>query len=606
MCGIVGITSTKNVSTSILNSLRKLEYRGYDSAGIATLERGIIKEVKCEGRVDVLENNLSKQKIDGNIGIGHVRWATHGVPSTVNAHPHSSDKVSVVHNGIIENSTILKKLLINKGYVFKSQTDTEVIVHLITDYLKKNNLKNSIIKMLKKVHGSFALGIIFQDQPDLIVGARRGSPLAVGYGPNENYLGSDSYALKSMTNKVTYLGDSEFCIIKKDGVEFFDEEGNKINKKVLELSKNDNQYEKGDYKHFMAKEIDEQPTTIKNCVNEYINKISNSINIYNFPWKDKDISSILLIGCGTAYHSCLMAKYWFEQITSLDVNVDIASEFRYRKNRFKKDCLYIFVSQSGETADTYAALDLCNKNKVKTCSIVNVVESSIARDSKFVLPIHCGPEIGVASTKAFLGQMLVLYILCIKLAYERRDIDKNIFSLKVKSLLELSKNVKKTLLTEDQIQLVCKSFVDAKGSMFLGRGFSYPIALEGALKLKELAYVHAEGYPAGEMKHGPLALIEDGMPVVVLAPRDEYFKKTISNMQEVIARGAKVLLITNKSKNEVVHENIWQSIEVENTNDDLLPFLITIPLQKLAYHSALNKGYDIDKPRNLAKSVTVE
>ena len=606
MCGIIGITSTKNVSTSILNSLRKLEYRGYDSAGIATLENGIIREVKCEGRVDVLEDNLSKQKIDGNIGIGHVRWATHGVPSTINAHPHSSDKVSVVHNGIIENSTILKKFLIKKGYKFKSQTDTEVIVHLITDYLKKNNLKNSIIKMLKKVHGSFALGIIFQDQPNLIVGARRGSPLAVGYGPNENYLGSDSYALKSMTNKVTYLDDSEFCIIKKDGVEFFNEEGNKVNKKILELSKNDNQYEKGDYKHFMAKEIDEQPTTIKNCVNEYINRISNSIDIYNFPWKDKDISSILLIGCGTAYHSCLMAKYWFEQLTTLDVNVDIASEFRYRKNRFKKNCLYIFVSQSGETADTYAALDLCNKNKVKTCSIVNVVESSIARDSKFVLPIHCGPEIGVASTKAFLGQMLVLYILCLKLAYSRKDIDKKIFSLKVKSLLELSKNVQKTLLTEDQIQIVCKSFVDAKGSMFLGRGFSYPIALEGALKLKELAYVHAEGYPAGEMKHGPLALIEDGMPVVVLAPRDEYFKKTISNMQEVIARGAKVLLITNKSKNEVVHENIWQSIEVENTNDDLLPFLITIPLQKLAYHSALNKGYDIDKPRNLAKSVTVE
>ncbi len=606
MCGIVGITSTKNVSSSILNSLRKLEYRGYDSAGIATLEGGFIKEVKCEGRVDALENNLSKNKIDGSVGIGHVRWATHGVPSTVNAHPHSSDKVSVVHNGIIENSTILKKLLIKKGYVFKSQTDTEVIVHLITDYLKKNNLKNSIIKMLNKVHGSFALGIIFQDHPDLIVGARRGSPLAVGYGPNENYLGSDSYALKSMTNKVTYLDDSEFCIIRNKSVEFFNEKGIKVNKKVLELSKDHQEYEKGDYKHYMAKEIDEQPTTIKNCVNEYINKISNSINIYNFPWKNKDISSILLIGCGTAYHSCLMAKYWFEQMTSLDVNVDIASEFRYRKNKFKKDCLYIFVSQSGETADTYAALDLCNKNNVKTCSIVNVVESSIARDSKFVLPIHCGPEVGVASTKAFLGQMLVLYILCLKLAYERKEIDKKNFSMKVKSLLELSKNVKKTLFTEDQIQLVCKSFVDAKGSMFLGRGFSYPIALEGALKLKELAYVHAEGYPAGEMKHGPLALIEDGMPVVVLAPRDEYFKKTISNMQEVIARGAKVLLITNKSKDEVLHENIWQSIEVENTNDDLLPFLITIPLQKLAYHSALNKGYDIDKPRNLAKSVTVE
>ena len=606
MCGIVGITSTKKVSSTILNSLRKLEYRGYDSAGIATLESGIIKEVKCEGRVDALESNLSKVKLEGKVGIGHVRWATHGVPSTINAHPHSSDKVSVVHNGIIENSTLLKKLLIKKGYVFKSQTDTEVIVHLINDYLKKNDLKNSIIKMLKRVHGSFALGIIFQDQPDLIVGARRGSPLAVGYGPNENYLGSDSYALKSMTNKVTYLDDSEFCIIRKDGVEFFDEKGNKVNKKVLELSKDDQEYEKGDYKHFMAKEIEEQPTTIKNCINEYIDKISNSINIYNFPWKNSEISSILLIGCGTAYHSCLMSKYWFEQMTNLDVSVDIASEFRYRKNKFKKDCLYIFVSQSGETADTYAALDLCNKNNLKTCSIVNVVESSIARDSNFVLPIHCGPEIGVASTKAFLGQMLVLYILCLKLAFERNDIDKKIFSSKIKSLLELSKKVKKTLLTEDQIQLVCKSFVDAKGSMFLGRGFSYPIALEGALKLKELAYVHAEGYPAGEMKHGPLALIEDGMPVVVLAPRDEYFKKTISNMQEVIARGAKVLLITNKSKDEVVHENIWQSIQVENIEDDLFPFLITIPLQKLAYHSALNKGYDIDKPRNLAKSVTVE
>ena len=409
-----------------------------------------------------------------------------------------------------------------------------------------------------------------------------------------------------MTNKVTYLDDSEFCIIKNDNVEFFDEAGKKINKKILELSKDDKEYEKGDYKHFMAKEIDEQPMTIKNCVNEYIDKISNSINIYNFPWKKNDLKSILLIGCGTAYHSCLMAKYWFEQMTNLDVNVDVASEFRYRKNKFKKDCLYIFVSQSGETADTYAALDLCNKNKVKTCSIVNVVESSIARDSKFVLPIHCGPEVGVASTKAFLGQMLVLYILCLKLAKDRKEIDKKKLSSKIKSLLDLSKNVKKTLLTEDQIQLVCKSFADAKGSMFLGRGFSYPIALEGALKLKELVYVHAEGYPAGEMKHGPLALIENGMPVVVLAPRDEYFKKTISNMQEVIARGAKVLLITNKSKDEVVHENIWQSIKVENTIDDLLPFLITVPLQKLAYHSALNKGYDIDKPRNLAKSVTVE
>jgi len=606
MCGIVGITSNKQVTSSIINSLKKLEYRGYDSAGIATLNEGYINEVKCEGRVDTLEKNLSKTNLQGTIGIGHVRWATHGMPSSVNAHPHSSANVSVVHNGIIENSTILKKILIKKGHKFKSQTDTEVIVHLITEYLKKNDLKKSILKMLKKLHGSFALGIIFKDQPDLIVGARRGSPLAVGYGPNENYLGSDSYALKSMTNKISYLNDGEFCIIKKDEVEFFDEKGNKVNKKILELSSNEQNYEKGDYKHFMAKEIEEQPTTIKNCVNEYIDKINSEINIFNFPWKSSEISSIVLIGCGTAYHSCLMAKYWFEQLTTLDVSVDIASEFRYRNNRFKDNTLYVFVSQSGETADTFAALDLCNKNNMKTCSVINVVESSIARESKFVLPIHCGPEIGVASTKAFLGQMLVLYILCLKLAQMRKDIKKESYLGKIKSLFSLSKLVKSSLQTESKIQSVCSSFVDIKGSMFLGRGFSFPIALEGALKLKELAYVHAEGYPAGEMKHGPLALIEEGMPVVVLCPRDQYYKKTISNMQEVIARGAKVLLITNKSKEEVYSENIWETIEVENTSEDLLPFLITIPLQKLAYYSALKKGYDIDKPRNLAKSVTVE
>ena len=606
MCGIIGITSSKPVSSAIINSLRKLEYRGYDSAGIATLSDGIINEVKSEGRVENLEKNSAIKGMLGSVGIGHVRWATHGIPNTVNAHPHSSETVSVVHNGIIENSTILKKYLISKGHKFKSQTDTEVIVHLITEYLKEHDLKNSILKMLNQLHGSFALGIIFKDQPDLIVGARRGSPLAVGYGPNENYLGSDSYALKSMTNKISYLNDGEFCIIKKDHIEFFDKEGSNVNKKVLELSTDEQNYEKGDFKHFMAKEIEEQPTTLKNCIKEYIDTINNDINIYNFPWDLKEISSITLIGCGTAYHSCLMAKYWFEELTKLDVTIDIASEFRYRNNRFKKDNLYIFVSQSGETADTYAALDLCNKNGMKTCSVVNVIESSIARDSNFVLPIHCGPEIGVASTKAFLGQMLVLYILILKLASLRKDLIEEKYVNKIKDLKLLPKLVEETLLTENKIQAVSSTFTDAKGSMFLGRGFSYPIALEGALKLKELAYVHAEGYPAGEMKHGPLALIEDGMPVVVLAPRDNYYPKTISNMQEVIARGAKVLLITNKSKDEVVSENIWETIEVENTSNDLLPFLLTIPLQKLAYYSALKKGYDIDKPRNLAKSVTVE
>ena len=606
MCGIIGISSNKPVSANIINSLKKLEYRGYDSAGIATLFEGEIKEVKSEGRVDSLEENFDLKNLKGNIGIGHVRWATHGVPNSINAHPHSSDNVSVVHNGIIENSTILKKYLITKGHKFKSQTDTEVIVHLITENLQTSDLEEAITKTLKQLHGSFALGIIFRDIPDLIVGARRGSPLAVGYGPSENYLGSDSYALKSMTNKITYLDDSEFCIIKKDQVNFFNVEGKKINKKILELSSDEASYDKGDFKHFMAKEIEEQPNTIKTGIKEYIDKTNLEINIMNFPWKIKEINKITLIGCGTAYHSCLMAKYWFEELTMLDVNIDIASEFRYRKNRFKKDTLYVFVSQSGETADTYAALNLCNKNKMKTCAVVNVIESSIARDSDFVLPIHCGPEIGVASTKAFLGQILILYILTLKLGYLRNEINEEIYKEKIKELQNLPSLIEKSLLIDNEIQAISSTFNEAKGSMFLGRGFSFPIALEGALKLKELSYVHAEGYPAGEMKHGPLALIEDGMPVVVLAPRDNYYKKTISNMQEVIARGAKVLLITNKSKDEIVSENIWETIEVENTNEDLLPFLLTIPLQKLAYYSALKKGYDIDKPRNLAKSVTVE
>jgi glucosamine--fructose-6-phosphate aminotransferase (isomerizing) len=606
MCGIIGISSHKSVSANIISSLKKLEYRGYDSAGLATLFNGEINEVKSKGRVDELEQNFNLKDLKGNVGIGHVRWATHGIPNSVNAHPHSSDNVSIVHNGIIENSTLLKKFLINKGHKFKSQTDTEVIVHLITENLKELEIEEAITKTLKQLHGSFALGIVFKDFPDLIVGARRGSPLAVGYGPNENYLGSDSYALKSMTNKISYLEDGEFCIIKKDHVTFFNDEGKKINKKILELSSNETAYDKGDFKHFMAKEIEEQPITLKTGIKEYVDSINQDINIFNFPWKIDEIKSITLVGCGTAYHSCLMAKYWFEELTSLDVSVDIASEFRYRKNRFKSENLYIFVSQSGETADTYAALDLCKKNNMKTCAVVNVIESSIARDANFVLPIHCGPEIGVASTKAFLGQILILYILSLKLGHLKKDIKTEDYKEKIKELRNLPKLVEQTLLVDSEIQTISLTFNEAKGSMFLGRGFSYPIALEGALKLKELSYVHAEGYPAGEMKHGPLALIEEGMPVVVLAPRDNYYKKTISNMQEVIARGARVLLITNKSKDEVFSENVWEKIEVENTNDDLLPFLLTIPLQKLAYYSALKMGYDIDKPRNLAKSVTVE
>ena len=408
-----------------------------------------------------------------------------------------------------------------------------------------------------------------------------------------------------MTNKISYLDDGDLCVLSRDKIDFYDVNKKKINKKVNILSSNENTSDKGDYKNFMSKEIFEQPLTAKNCINEYVDSLKKDINIYNFPIEPTKINKIILIGCGTAYHSCLVAKYWFEELTTIDVVIDIASEFRYRKLRFEPNNLYVFVSQSGETADTAAALDICKKNKVKTCSIVNSVESTIARNSDWVLPIHAGPEIGVASTKAFLGQMLVLFILSLKIAKVRNDIDKKDYEKYIKNLELLPEAIRKSLKIENSIQVMAKEFIDAKGSMFLGRGLSYPIALEGALKLKELSYLHAEGYPAGEMKHGPLALIEDGLPVIVIAPKDKYFEKTLSNMQEVIARGGKIFFLTDNKK-DLINENIRFGIRVPVSNNLLAPILLTIPVQLLAYHVALLKNCDIDKPRNLAKSVTVE
>jgi len=605
MCGIIGIASNKPVSVNIINSLKKLEYRGYDSAGLATLNNNLIDEKKCSGRVEELEKILFKNPSLGNTGIGHVRWATHGIPNIVNAHPHSSEEVSVVHNGIIENSDELKKDLESQGFKFKSQTDTEVITFLVTQFLQNSKPLESVFKTLKKLKGSFALGIIFRNFSDIIIGARRGSPLAVGYSNKENYLGSDSYALKSMTNKISYLDDGELCMLTKNDVAFYDMSQKKINKKIYTVSDEENISNKGDYKNFMSKEIFEQSSTIKKCVSEYTDSLKKDINIYNFPIDPKKINKIVLIGCGTAYHSCLVAKYWFEELTTIDIEIDIASEFRYRKLRFSSNNLYIFVSQSGETADTAAALDICKKNKVITCSIVNVVESTIARNSDWVLPIHAGPEIGVASTKAFLGQLIVLYILSLKLSSVRGDIDKKTYDKNVENLKKLPDSIKDTLKLESEIQLIAKEFLDAKGSMFLGRGNSFPIALEGALKLKELSYLHAEGYPAGEMKHGPLALIEEGLPVIVIAPKDKYYEKTLSNMQEVIARGGKIFFITDNDRG-LLSTNIRFRLRVPRVDNFLSPILFTIPLQLLAYHVALLKNCDIDKPRNLAKSVTVE
>ena len=605
MCGIIGIASNKPVSVNIINSLKKLEYRGYDSAGIATLKSNFINEKKCSGRVEELEKILFKTPSDGNIGIGHVRWATHGIPNVINAHPHSSESVSVVHNGIIENSDELKRELESKGLKFKSQTDTEVITLLITEELKNNKPLESVFKTLQKLKGSFALGIIFKNFSDIIIGARRGSPLAVGYSNDENYLGSDSYALKSMTNKISYLDDGELCVLSSRSINFYDANKKKINKKVHIVSEDENISEKGDYKNFMSKEIFEQPMTMKKCISEYVDTLKKDINIFNFPIEPNQIKKIYLIGCGTAFHSCLVTKYWLEELTTIDVEIDIASEFRYRNLKFNKKNLYIFVSQSGETADTAAALDICKKNNVKTCSVINVIESTIARNSDWVLPIHAGPEIGVASTKAFLGQLIVLYILCLKLASVRGDISKENYIKNIENLTKLPEAIKSSLKLENDIQIMAKEFVDARGIMFLGRGISFPIALEGALKLKELSYLHAEGYPAGEMKHGPLALIEEGLPVIVIAPKDKYYEKTLSNMQEVISRGGKIFLLTDNKK-DALSENIRFGLRIPRLDDLLSGILFTVPLQLLAYHVALLKNCDIDKPRNLAKSVTVE
>ena len=440
MCGIIGIASNKLVTSNIIQSLKRLEYRGYDSAGIATISEGLINEKKCSGKVENLEKILFKNPSSGNIGIGHVRWATHGIPNEINAHPHSSEEVSVVHNGIIENSDDLKIDLEKKGYKFKSQTDTEVITILLTDLIKNFNFIDATNKTLKKLKGSFALGILFRKYNDLIVGARRGSPLAVGYGHDENFIGSDSYALKSMTNKITYLDDGDICVLNNNKVDFYNSKNKKINKEILTLSDDKGIADKGDHKDFMSKEINEQNITTKTCIKEYIDQLRDDINLYSFPIEPKNIDKIVLIGCGTAYHSCATAKYWFEELTNISVEIDVASEFRYRKIKFDKKNLYIFVSQSGETADTYGALALCKKNNAKTCSIVNVVESSIARDSDFVLPIHAGPEIGVASTKAFIGQLLVLYLLAIKISEIRKEITKNDYIKKINEIKKMPRS----------------------------------------------------------------------------------------------------------------------------------------------------------------------
>ena len=604
MCGIFGVLANYPVISHIIKGLTKLEYRGYDSSGVAILENKKINTVRAKGKLINLKKKINLKKIKGEIGIGHTRWATHGIPSTSNAHPHTTDEVSIVHNGIIENYSELKKKLISQGCIFQSETDSEVISHLLNKELKSNPPEIAVKKTLGLLEGAFALAIIFK-KFNLLVGSKKGSPLAIGISDNSTFLGSDSVALAPFTDKVCFLEEGDTVFIKNKSYQIFDEGFKKVKRAIKKSSHSSKSFSKGNFSHYMQKEIYEQPHVIGDSLSRFLDPINKKINLPNLKINWKKISKINLIACGTSYYACQIASYWFEKFSGIRSIPYFASEFRYRDYIKEDGILSIFISQSGETADTAAALDICKKNKVKTCSIVNVVESTIARNSDWVLPIHAGPEIGVASTKAFLGQLIVLYILSLKLSIERGDIDKKNYDTCVENLKKLPGAINSTLKLESEIQLIAKEFLDAKGSMFLGRGNSFPIALEGALKLKELSYLHAEGYPAGEMKHGPLALIEEGLPVIVIAPKDKYYEKTLSNMQEVIARGGKIFFITDNNK-RLLSTNIRFKLRVPRVDSFLSPLLLTIPLQLLAYHVASLKNCDIDKPRNLAKSVTVE
>ena len=607
MCGIVGILGKQPVAGTIVESLRRLEYRGYDSAGVATLIDGEIYRRRSQGKLTVLADRLSSEPLDGIIGIGHTRWATHGAPTEQNAHPHATEKVAVVHNGIIENFKELRDELEAAGHTFNTETDSEVIAHLITAHLDAGQTPSDACeKAIRRLEGAFAIGVIFQGQDDLMIAARRGSPLAVGRGDGEMFIGSDAFALAPMTNRVTYLEDGDWAEITRDQVTIRDSDGQIVDREERLISPSAALVDKGDHKHFMAKEIFEQPEVIGHTLGSYINPLKQTIAIKSEDIDFKGVSRLTMTACGTAFYSTMVAKYWFEKMARLPVEVDIASEFRYRESAMPKDGVALFVSQSGETADTLAALNYCRSQGQKIVSIVNVEESSIARESDLILPTHAGPEIGVASTKAFTCQLTVLAALALFAAKQRGTLSRDAEIRLVRSMMELPRYAAETLHQEATIRTMAHELSKARDVLYLGRGPHYPIALEGALKLKEISYIHAEGYAAGELKHGPIALIDEDVPIIVLAPFDSMFEKTVSNMQEVIARGGKVILISDEKGLELAGADCWGTISVPYTDPYVTPILYSIPIQLLAYHTAVAKGTDVDQPRNLAKSVTVE
>jgi len=607
MCGIVGILGNHEASPILLDALKRLEYRGYDSSGIATINDGVLERRREIGKLVNLADKLVHKPLKGKIGIGHTRWATHGSPTVANAHPQKTGKVAVVHNGIIENFKKLRDELISDGAVFQSETDTETVAQLCMSFI--NNGDNPAIaakKTLDRLEGAYALCFLFHDNDNLLIAARKGSPLAIGHGNGEMFVGSDAIALAPMTNQVTYLEEGDLALITRESLEIFDIDGRAIERNRQTLDLNAQNVAKGNYKHFMAKEIAEQPSVLADAIQQNLNSTRNKLEISNLELDFSSINRITLVACGTAFLACNVAKYWFEKIARISIDLDVASEFRYREPPVEKNNLAIVVSQSGETADTLAALRYCNKNEMKTLGIVNVDESTISREASLALQIHAGPEIGVASTKAFTCQLTTLYFLAIKAAKDKGSINTNQEAKLIKSILQLPSMIVDALSLEAEIKQTAQDLSKASNAIFLGRGAMYPLASEGALKLKEISYIHAEGYASGELKHGPIALVDENMPVVVLAPRDELFEKTVSNMHEVMARGGKVLLITDAEGADEAQEGTWKTIIMPNIPNDLAPILYSIPVQLLAYHTAVYKGTDVDQPRNLAKSVTVE
>jgi glucosamine--fructose-6-phosphate aminotransferase (isomerizing) len=607
MCGIVGILGREPVAEEMVEALKRLEYRGYDSAGVATLEGGHLTRRRAEGKLKNLEKRLMSEPLTGRTGIGHTRWATHGKPNEVNAHPHATDKVAVVHNGIIENFAELREKLQKKGVEFSTETDTEVVAHLVTDEIRQGRTPVEAVRAtLPRLRGAFALAFLFEGEVDLLIGARNGPPLAVGYGNGEMYLGSDAIALAPFTDTLSYLEDGDWAVVQRSGVQVYDAAGHAVVRPVIKSGAGAMLVDKGNHRHFMAKEIHEQPEVVGHTLAHYLDMVAERVRMPDLPFDFRDVTRIAMSACGTAYYAGLVAKYWFERFARLPVEIDVASEFRYREAPFSPGGLAIFVSQSGETADTLATLRYAKEQKQNILSVVNVPSSTIARESDAVLPTLAGPEIGVASTKAFTCQLAALCCLAIYAGRMRGILSENDERKLVRALIEVPRHMNEALRLGPRIEQLAQTLAHSRDVLYLGRGTSYPIALEGALKLKEISYIHAEGYAAGELKHGPIALIDETMPVVVIAPHDRVFEKTVSNMQEVAARAGRIILVTDPTGAAAATVNSMETLILPAMPSTVTPLVYAIPVQLIAYHTAVMMGTDVDQPRNLAKSVTVE